>query len=110
MEYEIDISASDNGYYTRSPRAVALDCEMVGGESDGSLDLCARVCLIDEDENLIFHTYVRPETPVTNYRYPWTALLLVPVYFRSLCLKGLIITSLIAYSAEISCPGTKSLV
>ncbi|KAG5567612.1 hypothetical protein RHGRI_002975 [Rhododendron griersonianum] len=73
-EYEIDISASDNGYYTRSPRAVALDCEMVGGESDGSLDLCARVCLIDEDENLIFHTYVRPETPVTNYRHLWTAL------------------------------------
>lgn len=109
-EYEIDISASDNGYYARSPRAIALDCEMVGGESDGSLDLCARVCLIDEDENLIFHTYVRPETPVTNYRYPWTALLLVPVYFRSLCLKGLIITSLIAYSVEISCPGTKSLV
>ncbi|KAI8574568.1 hypothetical protein RHMOL_Rhmol01G0364800 [Rhododendron molle] len=73
-EYEIDISASDNGYYARSPRAVALDCEMVGGESDGSLDLCARVCLIDEDENLIFHTYVRPETPVTNYRYEITGI------------------------------------
>ncbi|KAF7152416.1 hypothetical protein RHSIM_Rhsim01G0276600 [Rhododendron simsii] len=73
-EYEIDISASDNGYYARSPRAVALDCEMVGGESDGSLDLCARVCLIDEDENVIFHTYVRPETPVTNYRYEITGI------------------------------------
>ncbi|XP_058226847.1 uncharacterized protein LOC131335480 isoform X2 [Rhododendron vialii] len=73
-EYEIDISASDNGYYARSPRAVALDCEMVGGETDGLLDLCARVCLIDEDENLIFHSYVRPETPVTNYRYEITGI------------------------------------
>ncbi|XP_004486814.1 RNA exonuclease 4-like isoform X2 [Cicer arietinum] len=39
------------------PGAIAMDCEMVGGGSDGSLELCARVCLIDEDENLIFHTY-----------------------------------------------------
>ncbi|XP_021280597.1 RNA exonuclease 4 isoform X4 [Herrania umbratica] len=27
------------------------------------------VCLVDEDENLIFHTYVRPQIPVSNYRY-----------------------------------------
>ena len=42
---------------------------MVGGGSDGSLDLCARVCLVDENENIIFHTYVKPPIPVTNYRY-----------------------------------------
>ena len=42
---------------------------MVGGGDDGTLDLCALVCLIDEDENVIFHTYVRPQIPVTNYRY-----------------------------------------
>lgn len=52
------------------PEAVALDCEMVGGGSDGSLDLCVRVCLVDEDEKPIFHTYVVPQIPVTNYRYP----------------------------------------
>ncbi|KAH7862360.1 hypothetical protein Vadar_003711 [Vaccinium darrowii] len=74
-DYEVDISASDNEYYARSPKAVALDCEMVGGESNGMpIDLCARVCLIDEDENLIFHTYVRPEVPVTNYRYEITGI------------------------------------
>ena len=48
---------------------MAIDCQKVGGGSDGSLDLCARVCLIDEDENIIFHTYVQPLIPVTNYRY-----------------------------------------
>lgn len=42
---------------------------MVGGGNDGSLDLCARVCLIDENENIIFHTFVKPPIPVTNYRY-----------------------------------------
>jgi len=48
-------------------RAVSLACKMVGG-SDGSVDLCARVCLIGEDENIIFQTYVKPTAPVTNYR------------------------------------------
>lgn len=69
-ELQVDISGLNNGNHSdRGPEAVALDCEMVGGGSDGTLDLCARVCLIDEDENLIFHTYVRPEIPITNYRY-----------------------------------------
>ncbi|GLT71446.1 hypothetical protein SLA2020_434620 [Shorea laevis] len=47
---------------------------MVGGGSDGSLDLCARVCLIDGDENVIFHTYVLPQIPITNYRFEITGL------------------------------------
>ncbi|XWS36267.1 hypothetical protein CRYUN_Cryun20dG0070600 [Craigia yunnanensis] len=31
-------------------------------------------CLVDEDENLILHTYVRPQIPVTDYRYEVTGL------------------------------------
>ncbi|XXG80757.1 hypothetical protein AAC387_Pa09g1546 [Persea americana] len=62
-------SASDGN---EIPKVVALDCEMVGGGSDGSLDLCARVCIIDEDENIIFHSYVIPQIPVTNYRFEVT--------------------------------------
>lgn len=59
----------DENHTGRHPGAIAIDCEMVGGGSDGSLDLCARVCLVDEDENLILHTFVQPQIPVTNYRY-----------------------------------------
>ncbi|CAH2080023.1 unnamed protein product [Thlaspi arvense] len=59
---------------SRSPRVVALSCKMVGGGSDGSLDLCARVCITDESENVIFHTYVKPMIPVTNYRYETTGI------------------------------------
>ncbi|GAB4849190.1 hypothetical protein Ancab_004000 [Ancistrocladus abbreviatus] len=58
----------------RSPQIVALGCKMVGGGSDGSMDLCARVCLIDEHANILFHTYVRPQAPVTNYRYETTGI------------------------------------
>lgn len=69
-ESQFDIPNLNNeNHIVRHPEAIAIDCEMVGGGSDGTLDLCARVCLIDEDENLLFHTYVRPEIPITNYRY-----------------------------------------
>lgn len=69
----------DNGR-TRGSQVVALACKMVGGGSDGSLDLCARVCLIDENENIIFHTYVKPTLAVTNYRYETTGIR--PEYLR----------------------------
>lgn len=58
---------TENGS-TRGTQVVALACKMVGGGSDGSLDLCAKVCLIDEYENIIFQSYVKPLLPVTNYR------------------------------------------
>uniref|UniRef100_A0A2C9UHQ9 C2H2-type domain-containing protein n=1 Tax=Manihot esculenta TaxID=3983 RepID=A0A2C9UHQ9_MANES len=58
----------DSGY-TRGPQVVALACKMVGGGNDGSVDLCGRICLIDENENIIFHTYVKPPVPVANFRY-----------------------------------------
>jgi len=62
-------SSSDFDARAQGARVVALACKMVGGGSDGTLDLCARVCLIDQDENIIFHTYIKPPIPVTNYRY-----------------------------------------
>lgn len=54
---------------TGDSQAVALACTMVGGGNDGSIDLCARVCLIGEDENIIFNAYIKPSILVTNYRY-----------------------------------------
>ncbi|XP_073054101.1 RNA exonuclease 4-like [Primulina eburnea] len=52
--------------------AVIIDCEMVSGGSDGSIDLCARVCLVDEDGKIIFHTNVVSQILFTNYRYDVT--------------------------------------
>lgn len=59
---------------SRSPKVVALSCKMVGGGSDGSLDLCARVCITDESDNVVFHTYVKPSMVVTSYRYETTGI------------------------------------
>ncbi|KAF5479585.1 hypothetical protein F2P56_000394 [Juglans regia] len=75
-----NLSTIDNGGTRSGPQVVALACKMVGGGSDGSLDMCARVCLIDESENIIFHTYVKPPIPVTNYRYQTTGIR--PEYLR----------------------------
>ncbi|ESQ39455.1 hypothetical protein EUTSA_v10001532mg [Eutrema salsugineum] len=55
-------------------KAVAIDCEMVGGGDDGSIDLCASVCMVDEDEKVILSTHVQPQLPVTDYRHEVTGL------------------------------------
>lgn len=55
-------------------QALALGCKMVGAGSDGSLDVCARVCVIDEQENILFETFVKPLLPVTHYRYETTGI------------------------------------
>ncbi|CAN6691116.1 unnamed protein product [Malus baccata var. baccata] len=65
---------------TGGTQVVALACKMVGGGSDGSLDLCAKVCLTDEYDNIMFRSYVMPLIPVTNYRYETTGIR--PEYLR----------------------------
>ncbi|XP_049371506.1 uncharacterized protein LOC125836373 [Solanum verrucosum] len=62
-------------------RVVALSCKMVGGGTDGSLDICARVCLIDEHERILFESYVAPNIPITNYRYEISGIR--PEYMRN---------------------------
>ncbi|GLJ21333.1 hypothetical protein SUGI_0392250 [Cryptomeria japonica] len=55
--------------FTSSISAIALDCEMVvGGDEDDSLDLCAGVCLVDEEEKVVFQCYVKPPLPIADYR------------------------------------------
>ncbi|KAM7277893.1 hypothetical protein ACFE04_005027 [Oxalis oulophora] len=70
IRYYDDLKIDDG----RGPQVVALACKMVGAGSDGSLDVCARVCLIDEHENMIFHAFVKPLIPVTNFRYESTGI------------------------------------
>ena len=52
--------------------AVALDCEMVGTEPDGSGAMCARVCVVDDTGATLLSTHVAPTAPVTDYRTPLT--------------------------------------
>ena len=49
-------------------RAVALDCEMVGTEEDGSGTMCARVCIVDTHGSVLLSTFVAPDRPITDHR------------------------------------------
>ena len=55
-------------------RAVALDCEMVGTEEDGSGAMCARVCVVDIDGSVLLSTYVAPDRPITDHRTELTGI------------------------------------
>ncbi|XP_037470253.1 RNA exonuclease 4-like, partial [Triticum dicoccoides] len=52
--------------------AVALGCKMVGSGSDGTLDVCAHVCVVDEQEVILYESFMKPLIPVTHYRYETT--------------------------------------
>ncbi|TVU22287.1 hypothetical protein EJB05_31972, partial [Eragrostis curvula] len=54
--------------------ALALGCKMVGAGSDGTLDVLARVCVVNELEEVVFETFVKPLIPVTQYRYERTGI------------------------------------
>lgn len=58
----------------RDPRVVALDCEMVAVEGNEEEGACARVCMVDEDEEIVLDTYVQPEAKVLDYRENITGL------------------------------------
>ena len=57
-----------------APRAVALDCEMVGVEPDGGGAMCVRVCVVDERGETLLNTFVKPSAPVTDYRTALTGI------------------------------------
>jgi RNA exonuclease 4 len=45
-----------------------MDCEMVGVGPEGSKSIIARVCVVNNDGNVLLDTHVRPKEKVTDYR------------------------------------------
>ncbi|KAL0540816.1 hypothetical protein IC582_020831 [Cucumis melo] len=76
---------------TKGNEAVALSCTMVGAGRDGSLNICVRICLVDQNESLIFSTYVNPSLPITNYRYIYP----IPFFFFFFTITIVVSSSLI---------------
>ncbi|KAK6780478.1 hypothetical protein RDI58_022662 [Solanum bulbocastanum] len=64
--------SADEMINIRSQEVVAIGCVMAG--DDWSQELRARVCLVDEDEKIIFQTHILPPTPVADYRYEITGI------------------------------------
>ncbi|KAL6736085.1 hypothetical protein Aduo_006475 [Ancylostoma duodenale] len=47
---------------------IALDCEYVGGGTDGSDDLLARVSIVNQEGKIVYDKYVKPRERVTDFR------------------------------------------
>ncbi|XP_063545202.1 RNA exonuclease 4-like [Cydia strobilella] len=54
-------------------RVVAIDTESVGGGHCGSVNILARVSIVDR-QRVIYDEYVKPCMRVTDYRTPWSGI------------------------------------
>lgn len=53
---------------------VALDCEMVGTGPGGRCSELARCSILDYHGNVLYDKYIKPCSPVTDYRTPWSGI------------------------------------
>lgn len=54
--------------YGEATPVLALDCEYVGGGTNGNDDLLARVSIINQEGKIVFDKYVKPRERVTDFR------------------------------------------
>ena len=48
---------------------LSLDCEMVGVGPDGTRSALARVCIVNEQGNVLLDVHCKPKERVTDYRW-----------------------------------------
>lgn len=53
---------------------VSIDCEMVGAGSNGSIDILARVSIVNRRGHILMDKYVKPTQPVTDYRTKYSGI------------------------------------
>ncbi|PAV82231.1 hypothetical protein WR25_21815 isoform B [Diploscapter pachys] len=47
---------------------LALDCEYVGAGNDGTIDILARVSIVNENGKIVYDKHVKPTEPIKDYR------------------------------------------
>ncbi|MES1904671.1 MAG: REX4, RNA exonuclease 4, partial [Paramarteilia canceri] len=52
----------------RRSKGIAIDCEMVGSGTKGRNSMLARVSIVDEDDKILYDSFVRPTETITDYR------------------------------------------
>ncbi|KAJ1607851.1 hypothetical protein OIY81_2580 [Cryptosporidium canis] len=56
------------------PRAISIDCEMVGCGENGSISVLGRIAVVDDKLKLLMDAFVKPSMRVTNFRTRWSGL------------------------------------
>ncbi|XP_072266621.1 interferon-stimulated 20 kDa exonuclease-like 2 [Pyxicephalus adspersus] len=70
-EYESGIPSASS---TPSYKIVAIDCEMVGTGQKGSVSALARCSIVGYYGDVVYDKYIKPSTPVTDYRTKWSGI------------------------------------
>ncbi|XP_074090226.1 apoptosis-enhancing nuclease isoform X1 [Macrotis lagotis] len=68
---------SKNGtapYHTMPNKCVAIDCEMVGTGPGGRVSELARCSVVSYHGDVLYDKYIRPETPIVDYRTRWSGI------------------------------------
>uniref|UniRef100_A0A8L8KSU5 RNA exonuclease 4 n=1 Tax=Heligmosomoides polygyrus TaxID=6339 RepID=A0A8L8KSU5_HELPZ len=69
LNMHLNINSVQSCAFSGEPtHIVALDCEYVGGGTDGSDDLLARVSIVNEEGHIVYDKYVKPRERVTDFR------------------------------------------
>ncbi|TRY50679.1 Exonuclease RNase T/DNA polymerase III [Cryptosporidium tyzzeri] len=56
------------------PRAISIDCEMVGCGENGHISVLGRIAVVDDKLKLLMDAFVKPSMRVTNFRTKWSGL------------------------------------
>lgn len=56
------------------PRAISIDCEMVGCGENGHISVLGRIAVVDDKLKLLMDAFVKPNMKVTNFRTKWSGL------------------------------------
>ncbi|KAK6588367.1 hypothetical protein RS030_6847 [Cryptosporidium xiaoi] len=61
-------------YNSSLPRAISIDCEMVGCGTKGEISILGRIAVVNDRMELLMDAFVRPSRRVTNFRTRWSGL------------------------------------
>lgn len=56
------------------PRAISIDCEMVGCGENGHISVLGRIAVVDDQLKLLMDAFVKPNMRVTDFRTRWSGL------------------------------------
>ncbi|XP_074151218.1 apoptosis-enhancing nuclease isoform X2 [Sminthopsis crassicaudata] len=71
---KIEPSRSTTSGHAVPNKCVAIDCEMVGTGPGGRVSELARCSVVSYYGDVLYDKYIRPETPIVDYRTRWSGI------------------------------------
>ncbi|XP_027707887.1 apoptosis-enhancing nuclease isoform X1 [Vombatus ursinus] len=71
---KIEPSKGSASGHAMPSKCVAIDCEMVGTGPGGRVSELARCSVVSYHGDVLYDKYIRPETPIVDYRTRWSGI------------------------------------